>query len=192
MFANCHLLQAIEKMRIPPRLLLALLLCITANSGVYAEALFDLMNQRLGYMRDVAVHKAKQNIPVEDRAREQAVLNRSIEKARQQGLDAGSVKAFFVAQINVAKGIQRRYHQQWALEQDHVGFPLPDLNGSIRPALNKLGEEIIEALPAYLNRYGLTPESKRQEFYQSMTVDRLTEQDKKQLFDALLEVRLAR
>ena len=179
-------------MRVSPRLLLVLLVCMTASSAVDSESLFDLMNQRLCDMRDVAVYKAKQKLPVEDKAREQAVLNRSIEKARQQGLDADSVKAFFVAQMNVAKDIQRRYHQQWALEQDHVGFPLPDLSGSIRPALNKLGEEIIEALPAYLNRYGLTPESKRQEFYQSMTVDRLTEQDKKQLFDALLEVRLAR
>jgi chorismate mutase len=179
-------------MRIPPRLLLALLLCMTSSTAAYAEDLFDLMNQRLGYMRDVAVHKAKQKLPVEDKAREQAVLNRSIEKARQQGLDAGSVKAFFVAQMNVAKAMQRRYHQQWALQQDHVGFPLPDLSGSIRPALDRLGDEIIEALPAYLNRYGSITESKRQEFYQSMTVDRLTEQDKKQLFDALLEVRLAR
>jgi chorismate mutase len=179
-------------MRMSLRFLLVLLLYMTASPAVTAEPLYDLINQRLGYMRDVAVHKARQNIPVEDKAREQVVLSQSIEKAGQQGLDAGSVKAFFATQMNVAKAIQRRYHQQRALQKDHVGFPLPDLGGSIRPALDRLGDEIIEALPAYLNRYGSITESKRQEFYQSMTVDRLTEQDKKQLFDALLEVRLAR
>ena len=178
-------------MLVPPRLLLVLLLCVTASSAAYTEQLYDLMNQRLGYMRDVAVHKAKQKTPVEDKTREKMVLSESRKKARQQGLDADSVEAFFMAQINVAKAIQRRYHQEWALQQDHAGFPLPDLSGTIRPALNRLGDEIIEALPAYLNRYGLIVESKRQEFYQAMTVDRSTEEDKKQLFDALKGVRLS-
>lgn len=178
-------------MRLFSRLCLVLLLGLTISPVLNAEPLYDLINQRLGYMRDVAVHKAKQNMPVEDKVREQAVLSRSMEKARQLGLDAGSVEAFVMSQINVAKAIQRRYHQEWALQQDHAGFPLPDLTGTIRPALNQLGDEIIETLPAYLNRYELILESKRQEFYQAMTVDRLTEQDKKQLFDALLGVHLA-
>ena len=178
-------------MRVPPRLLLVLLLGVTLSSAAYTEQLYDLINHRLGYMRDVAVHKAKQNMPVEDKAREQLVLSESREKASQQGLDADSVEAFFSAQVNIAKSIQRRYHQQWALEQDHAGFPLPDLSGTIRPALSRLGDEIIEALPAYLNRYESIAESKRQAFYQSMTVDRLTEEDKKKLFDALIGVRFS-
>lgn len=178
-------------MRTPPRLLLALLLGMTISPVLNAKPLYELINQRLGYMKDVAVHKAKLNMPVEDEAREQVVLSRSIEKARQQGLDADSVKAFFVAQIYVGKAIQRRFHQQWALQQDHVGFPLLDLNGSIRPELIRLGDDIIERLPVYLTRYGPIVESKRQEFYQSMTTDLLTKEDKKQLFDALMGVRLA-
>ncbi len=98
-------------MRLFPRLFLALILGLTIAPVLNAEPLYDLINQRLGYMRDVAVHKAKQNMPVEDKTREQAVLSRSMEKARQLGLDAGSVEAFVMSQINVAKAIQRRYHQ---------------------------------------------------------------------------------
>ena len=163
MLGNDYLLETIEKMRMFTWVL-PLLLGMSISPLLKAEPLYDLINQRLGYMKDVAVHKAKENMPIEDKSREQVVLTGSIEKAQQLGLDAGSVEAFFVAQIDVAKAIQRRYHQQWALRGDHERFPLPDLSGSIRPELSRLGDEIIEQLPVYLSRYGSIAESKRPEF----------------------------
>ena len=174
------------------RFLYLLLVFMATIPALEAEQLYQLVNQRLHYMKDVAVFKAKQDLPVEDKAREQEVLEGVMVEAKQYGLDADSVADFFSAQMQVAKSIQQRYHQQWELNKDHEGMPLPDMTGNIRPQITRLGNEIVQALPVYLSRYSPREASDRRQFYQALTTEYLTEDDKKQLFDALLKVKRAK
>lgn len=174
------------------RLLYVLLVFMASSSALEAEELYQLVNQRLHYIKDVAVYKAKQNLPVEDKAQEQAVLEAVMTGARQNGLDADSVADFFSAQIEVGKSIQQHYHQQWVLEQDREGMPLPNMMANIRPQIANITNEIIQAFPAYLTRYGSHEDSDRKNFYNALTTEYLTEDDKKQLFDALLKVKQAK
>ena len=102
------------------------------------DHLSDLLARRLAFMPLVAAAKARAGLPIEDRARERQVLDASLESARRRGLPEARVRDFFAVQIELAKAVQRRTSEATAL----------DLRGQIRPALDELGERIIDALAA--------------------------------------------
>ena len=178
-------------MRNPSRFLSAFFICVVISPLVEAQSLFSLINQNMSYMKDVAVYKAKENLPIEDKTAEQAVLDRVQAQAKKNGLDSASVAAFWAAQISVANNIQTLYQQQLDLEQDQVHFAQPDMDAEIQTALDSLQQQIIAAFPAFIDRYQSVDKAQRLEFYQAMSTEYLSEADKKQLYDALLKVRLA-
>ncbi len=120
-----------------------------------AEKLFSLVNQRLTWMKDVAAFKWVNKKAIEDKAREEVVIAKAAESAGNEGLDVESAKSFFRVQIEAAKQIQNGWHKEWK----EKGFPkdakFADLKTEIRPALIKLGNEIIAriktALPVLKN-----------------------------------------
>lgn len=105
--------------------------------------LFELVNKRLSYMKDVAAFKWVNKKPIEDISREAVVIQKASEAAGKEGLDVESTQLFFGVQIEAAKQIQRGWHKVWR----ENGFPedvtFADLKTEIRPALIKLGNEII-------------------------------------------------
>lgn len=103
------------------------------------EHLLDLVARRLSLMPAVSAYKRAHGLPVEDRAREALVLERAITEAARAGLDTGSVRAFFAAQIALAKAVQRRSPQS--------AVPM-DLREVLRPALSSLDKRIVAALAA--------------------------------------------
>jgi chorismate mutase len=170
-----------------------LLLALLASSPVLqAEQLYQLLDQRLHYMKDMAVYKASQDLPAADKLQEQKVLAAVSAQAAQSDLDIDSVVTLFRAQIAVANAIQQRYQQQLAQEKDRQGMPLPDLTAEIRPQIEQIGTEIVQLLPAYLKRYGAGEASQQQAFYAAMTCEYLSSDDKAQLFNALLQVQMAK
>jgi cyclohexadienyl dehydratase len=102
------------------------------------DHLSDLLARRLAFMPLVAEIKAKAGLPIEDLPREKQVLAASEQQAQKLGLRAESARRFFALQIELAKAVQRRRHEPTEL----------DLARQIRPALNELGDRILDALGA--------------------------------------------
>ena len=102
-----------------------------------ADHLVDLLARRLALMPHVAAWKRANRRPIEDLARERAVLERAERVARQAGLDPGRLRRVFALQIELAKGVQRRAPEPQT--------PL-DLEADVRPLLLRLGDRIVASL----------------------------------------------
>lgn len=178
---------------------LPLLLCLsgillsTCARGAEPDstlALFRAIDERLGYMEDVSLYKAKNEIPVEDLQRERIVLLDAKNLATRQGLDPESMETFFIAQINAAKAIQYRYRAQ--LLSQEMPTRSVDIQADIRPALDQLGSDIIRLFAALLSNDHLLNERDRDLFQATIAPNLLTDADKQALYGAMLEVKLAR
>ena len=87
------------------RLLATLLLAVAGPS--FAVDLSSNVNDRLGYMRDVAAHKWIGGLPIEDKAREAVVIRQATLTGLQYGIETAATKRFFSLQITAAKEIQQ-------------------------------------------------------------------------------------
>lgn len=142
--------------RIAPILLLVLSVgaCRQAKSPVPAQAapspsidrLLGLMRTRLDVMHDVARWKRATGAAVEDPGREAVLLDDVAERGKALGLDPTETRAFFAAQIEAAKLVQRADLARW--EADHrapEGEP-PDLARVLRPRIDALNRDLLAAL----------------------------------------------
>ncbi|PYE86444.1 chorismate mutase [Phyllobacterium leguminum] len=156
-------------------------------SAAENQQLFNLINQRLSYMKAVAAYKATAHSPVEDIAQEKKVVEKSTEQARKIGLDPKSVGPFLKAQIDAAKAIQYRYRADWLSvpEKKQQTVPLDIL----RSRIAKTGDAILTELHTVLSQGGMKPGDLAL-FDNAVTEPNLSATDKQKLFDALLEVKL--
>lgn len=150
-----------------------------------AEELFTLINNRLRHMKAVALFKAQQHRAVEDLERENLVLKKSLNSAKQQCLDATSVSEFFQAQMDAAKAIQYRYRAQWLSEG--TAKQSTDLD-SLRQSLNSLGTKIVEGLSSHLSNHGRLGQELFQKFHWQLDIRHLSKNDKQRLFSSLINV----
>jgi cyclohexadienyl dehydratase len=111
----------------------------TASDWTDLQHLVDLLARRLALMPAVAAYKRAHGLPLEDAAREAAVLQRTEADAAALGLDPASVRALFAELIALAKAIQLRTGDEAA--------PL-DLDRALRPEISALGGRILSALAA--------------------------------------------
>jgi cyclohexadienyl dehydratase len=110
--------------------------------------LIDLIDRRLALMPEVAAWKWRASQPVADIDRERLVLQKTVEQAREFGLDEESARNFFAVQIRLAREVQDHKFNEWH-ESNAADLPRSrDLNAEIRPALDDLGNQILVA--AYL------------------------------------------
>jgi cyclohexadienyl dehydratase len=116
----------------------------TADSVSSSSHLSQLINARLGYMKDVAAYKWINNIAIEDLAREQKVIEAAQNSGLRSHLTMVSSRQFFALQIEAAKEIQHYWFKQWqeGPEPDRA----PDLVNEVRPRLIELGNDIVQAL----------------------------------------------
>src|SRR3954451_5733476 len=77
------------------------------------DELFGLMRDRLEVMHDVVRWKWGAGSPIEDPAREAALLDDLAERGKVLGLTPGATRAFFAAQIEAAKLVQRDDIRRW-------------------------------------------------------------------------------
>ena len=98
-------------------LLLALLAgCAAPPPAADAEKidhLLQLIQQRLGYMDDVARNKWNSGAAIEDLPREREIIDGLGRQAADYGLDAATARDFFRAQIEASKVIQRTRFSEW-------------------------------------------------------------------------------
>ncbi|MBQ4848234.1 chorismate mutase [Pseudoalteromonas sp. MMG013] len=168
--------------------LLMVVMSLPAWSISCTTETFNTINKRLSYMQDIALYKANNHLAIEDIARENIVITASSNSAAKIGLDKESVKAFFIAQISAAKAVQYRYRAD--LLSNKTSHKPRDLNTIIRPQLIELGSKINTQI-AYCLKHG-QPFTADQEtgFINALTVDYLSNSDKKKLFNALINIRL--
>ncbi|MEH2174704.1 gamma subclass chorismate mutase AroQ [Nostoc sp.] len=117
-----------------------------AEQQLPVDKLLKLIQQRLLIAHDVARWKWNQKRPIEDLKREQELLLKVRQQAKNHSLDPDTVTAFFQAQIKAGKLIQTTDFQNWQ-KQGIKSFPnVPDLNQTLRPSLDKLNIELLFAL----------------------------------------------
>jgi len=135
-------------------LLLALLAgCAAPPPAADAEKIdhiLQLIQQRLGYMDDVARNKWNSGAAIEDLPREREIIDGLGRQAADYGLDAATARDFFRAQIEASKIIQRTRFDEWRAQNQPPFKNLPDLRDKIRPALDALTPELMHSLAAAL------------------------------------------
>jgi cyclohexadienyl dehydratase len=174
------------------------LLLLTAPAGAapaFAEpdadvrAVFQLMQDRLQLMKDVAASKHARNAPVVDAEREQQVLESSVQQASELGIEAASARRLFSLQIRLAVRVQESLISSWrsgtAPPQD-----VRDLSSQLRPQLDRLGTELLRSI------YLALPEFQRADFAARYTryakiveAPGLTDSDRGELTNALGSLR---
>ena len=114
------------------------------------DRVLALIEQRLGYMDDVARNKWNSGAPIEDLPREREIIDSLGKQAAGYGLDAEIARDFFRAQIEASKIIQRTRFAEWRAQNQPPFKNIPDLRDKIRPALDALTPELMNALAAAL------------------------------------------
>ena len=131
------------------RLLLKILVVLSTvllTLSASANDLTQLVDQRLGYMKDVAAYKWQHKLAIENTEREVVVLNAAQNQGLRFGLTKDSSRHFFGVQISAAKEIQRYWFAQWQGHPERAPEKIPSLEHEVRPALLHLGESITAAL----------------------------------------------
>lgn len=151
------------------------------NSDVAA-----LINQRLGYMKDVAGDKARKHLAIEDLTQEASVLASAVQQARASGLDGESIRPFVQAQMDAAKAIQYRYRADWLSDPEQNWQPLP--LDQTRLKITLLSASILTAIHAQLaaGKRFTDPAA----FMQTLQQPHLTQRDKARLWQALQQIQL--
>jgi cyclohexadienyl dehydratase len=149
---------------------------------------FDLLQARLSTMRAVAAWKYANDAPVTDAAREQRVLDASVADARRLGIDAAAARELFSLQIRIARDVQEHLIATW--RKGGNPEPVRDLNKEVRPELDRLGAQMLEAI------YLALPELSRTDFVSryaqlasSIDAPGIAPTDREQLLTALARQR---
>jgi chorismate mutase len=142
---------------------LAALICLASASCTWAQTganvqvprhshvqlrkldyLLGLMRERLELSRLVAEVKWNQGLPIEDLERERQFL-RSMQQASQGELNPGLLEAFFLAQIQASKELQKALFEEWrsqSVQKLETSTSLEEL----RPRLDRVSVELLHAL----------------------------------------------
>lgn len=111
-------------------------------------ALLALMNERLAVQVQVAQAKWNAKAPIEDKEREALLLASVVKLAGEHQVPPQTAEAFFRAQIEAGKAIQRTLFQRWQDTGQGRFADAPDLATTIRPALDRLTPALLTALAA--------------------------------------------
>lgn len=107
------------------------------------DQLLLLMQKRLSLMHEVAKAKWNQHLPIEDKAREAAILTSLSQKVPQ---NKDWIVAFFKAQIESAKQMQRADFACWQNEGQALIATDLSLNSDLRAYIDRLNDEMYNLL----------------------------------------------
>lgn len=116
-----------------------------ADPDADVREVFRLIGERLRLMRDVAAWKHLHREPIVDPAREQQVLEHTVQQAAALGLEPQSARELLALQIRLAVHVQSSLTKTW---QSGASPPLqaPDLKTELRPRLDEIGGQLLRAL----------------------------------------------
>jgi chorismate mutase-like protein len=110
------------------------------------EPLRQAIDRRLLLAEDVARFKWNTKAPIEDRAREAQIIAGLAKQAESVGVPAAQAEAFFRAQIEASKTVQRELFARWEAEHHGPFADAPDLAGVTRPKLDALTAQLLRGL----------------------------------------------
>ena len=113
-----------------------------------ARTLALLVDERLSLMPEVARYKWNQQAAIEDLPRDRALVESVRALAAARGLSPDRAAAFFEAQIEASKVIQRELFAQWKAAGQGRFDSVVDLATQIRPRLDALNPRLLDALAA--------------------------------------------
>jgi chorismate mutase len=102
------------------------------------EKLLGLIAERLAVAPEVARTKWNTHAAIEDLPREAQITRSVAQTAQEYGLASACASAFFQAQIDASKLVQRALHQEWTARGQLPFQKVPDLAKEIRPILDRL------------------------------------------------------
>jgi cyclohexadienyl dehydratase len=149
---------------------------------------FRLVGERLLVMRDVAAWKHLQREPIVDAAREQQVLERTMQRAAALGLEPQSARELLALQIQLAVRVQRSLEEGWRAGASPP--PAPDLKTQLRPRLDEIGEHLLHSLALAaprLRESGI--DSHLMALARAIDVPQITQADREALARAVAAVR---
>ena len=159
------------------------------------QAVADLVGQvhaRLQLMEFVAAWKHVHELPVTDAPREQKVLDATVQQATDLGIDPQAARSLFALQIALARKIQEDRIARWRAGEP-VTTPIRDLDSDLRPALDRIGKQLLHAI------YLAIPELEQADFSSryaalkaSLPVPGLDAADGDALFAALAQLQRVR
>jgi chorismate mutase len=104
------------------------------------------MVKRLEIARHVAWVKFQNNLAVKDPKREAELLAALVGQGQKAGVPGKTVEAFFTAQILASRTEQEELIRLWKRGATLPVFPPWDLKRHIRPRLDAISSEMLEAL----------------------------------------------
>lgn len=120
--------------------------CFSSDDTERVDVLLGAVRQRLDVAPEVARVKWNTKAPIEDLAREKQIVDGVAKAAPDYALDPAAASAFFQAQIDASKVIQRALHAQWTAREQPAFEKVPDLGKDIRPVLDRLTPALMKAL----------------------------------------------
>ncbi|TDD57962.1 gamma subclass chorismate mutase AroQ [Kribbella antibiotica] len=117
----------------------------TVQSRVGFERLTDLVVRRINVGDAVAASKYFSGKPVDDPVREQQILVSVRASAVKLGIDPDETAAFFQAQIDASKVVQRGLLARWAQHPSSAPTTGPDLD-AVRKQLDQLTADLLAEL----------------------------------------------
>ena len=110
------------------------------------DRVLNLIQQRLGYMDDVARNKWNSGAPIEDLPREREIIEGIGKQAAGYGVDPEIARDFFRAQIEASKIIQNARFREWRAAGQPRFEKVRDLGKEIRPLLDALTPAMMNSL----------------------------------------------
>jgi cyclohexadienyl dehydratase len=162
-----------------------------ADPDADVRAVFELLQSRLELMRDVAGWKYGMGVVIVNEEREREVLDATVEQASELGIDPETARRLFSLQIRLAIQVQESLMSDWRAGAPAPKHP-PDLIFDIRPRLNRLGRQLMQAL------YLALPELQQSDFAKHygkqvrlIKAPGVTGADRRELMNALGSLRFA-
>jgi len=135
-------------------------------------------------MDEVAAYKWTHKLPIEDRKREEKVLEHAISDGLNQGIRVETSRTFFQQQITAAKEIQGYWFEKW--RSGSAPSNGPDLIKVIRPELVRIGQAITKNLTAAST--DTSAENSLDEFLETVDAEGLSAEGEQKLHRALTTI----
>ncbi|MBB5079141.1 chorismate mutase [Nonomuraea endophytica] len=123
-----------------------LLLSVTVVPDI--SGFVALAADRIELADQVAAAKWGTGQPIDDPPREEQVLASVAERSVRLGIDPASATAVFRDQIEASKLVQRALFRRWHADPGSRPTHRPDLLTEVRPRLDRITEDMLEALKA--------------------------------------------
>lgn len=118
-----------------------------ASHGESLLTLVDVAAQRVQLADTVAAAKWGTDAPINDPAREKAVLDTVATTSTQLGIDPMVALAVFTDQIEANKAVQFELYSRWSAHPGQAPITRPDL-GHVRPILDRITDQLLAELEA--------------------------------------------